>query len=459
MSRLAQVTSGIYVHPLSYVRAERGWTQQDVVDVIAERVGGSARRNKAWLWENRNVVPDWPSQVALAAELGIPESRLVEEPWPQWLPDGDPIRTDFAWSQTGSIQALEDVLEHGVRDRRGFMKLTGSALVALAHDWLRAEPAELVAALRGGRVADTFVDRLEEGLPRLRFLEAERGGQEARRLIDAELGLVAEVLANSSYTIETGRRLYALAGELGRMAGWASFDAGLHAAAQRYWAAAIHAAHAADDRPLGANIMKSMSLQCYDFADPAEALALARSAYEGASDTTPRTVAMFALREARAHAALGDLSACERLLGEAESAVSRADTAVDPDPAWIGYFDDAEFYAQIGTCYLDLGTRHGDRRQFTRADTYLAKTLRLLPETKVRDRATYLTRRASAQTQLGNLDRACQLLTDTIPLVHSAPSQRNIRRMFTVRNRLPLNRRDARARALDEHLRVLTNAS
>src|SRR5690606_23350507 len=125
--------------------------------------------------------------------------------------------------------------------------------VALAQQWLVQEPGELSAVLRGGRVTDAFVDRLEEGLPRLRYLEAERGGLRARQLIDAELGIVAEVLANGSCSMVLRRRLYALAGELGRMAGWCAFDAGAHAAAQRYWSAALHAAHSADDRLLGAN--------------------------------------------------------------------------------------------------------------------------------------------------------------------------------------------------------------
>lgn len=171
--------------------------------------------------------------------------------------DGGPIRTGFPWSQAGSVEVVDDILEHGLADRRGFMKLTGTALICLAADWLRAEPAALVAALRGGRVTSEFVDRVEEGLPRLRLLEAAHGGMRVRQLIGAELGIVADVLAGSAYTTEIARRLHGLAGELGRMAGWACFDAGLRAAAQRYWVAALHAAHAAGDRPLGANILKS----------------------------------------------------------------------------------------------------------------------------------------------------------------------------------------------------------
>jgi tetratricopeptide (TPR) repeat protein len=312
---------------------------------------------------------------------------------------------------------------------------------------LEVEPGELVAVLRGGHVTSDLVERMEDGLPRLRFLEATRGGDRARTLIDAGLGMVVDVLDRSSYTTAVGKRLYGLAAELGRMAGWASFDAGLHAAAQRYWLAALHAAHAAGDRLMGANILKSMSLQCCDFDQPREALELARSAYEGAKGVPPRAAAMLALREARAHAALGDTPACERLLAQADGHFSRINT-IDSEPAFLGYFDESEFNAQVGTCYLDLG-------RSLEADSYLSRTLRMVPATKVRDRATYVIRRASAQAQLGEVDHAASLVGEAIRLIHEAPSERNVRKAVRTRQRLPLSKSDARGRELDDQLAAL----
>jgi len=46
-------------------------------------------------------VPDLDSQLALAAELGVPEDQVRQGSWPQWLPDGDPVRVSFAWTQAG----------------------------------------------------------------------------------------------------------------------------------------------------------------------------------------------------------------------------------------------------------------------------------------------------------------------------------------------------------------------
>lgn len=444
----ARPSHGLQNHPLAYVRAVRGWTYQDVVDIVALGVGNAAaRRQKAWRWEHLGVVPDMASQHALAQALGVPSEQVLMRPWPAWLPDGDAIPTAFAWDAEGSLQSIEDALEHAMLDRRGFMKLVGPVLVCLAEDWLNIEPAELASALRGGRIAEDFVTRLEEGLPRLRLLEAQRGGDRARRLIDAELGMVAEVVARSSYTAPVGRRLHALAAELGRMAGFAAFDAGAHAAAQRYWVAALHAAHTAGHNAIGANILKSMSLQCCDFNRPKEALLLAQHAHEGAGPVTARTDAMFSLREARAHAALGDRAACERLLVEAEYFLERSDPS-DSDPTWVGYFDDAEFHAQVGSCYLDLN-RHAD------ADRHLDKALQLFADSKVRDRATYVIRRASAQIGLGDVDRATALLGQAIPLIAQAPSGRNLRRASQARDQVPLPRSDPRVSQLDERFATL----
>lgn len=436
----------IFAHPLSYVRAERGWTYQDLVNVIARRVGNmAARREKAWRWEHRGVVPDRESQLALAAELGVPAEHVDRLSWPRWLPAGDTLRTALPWSQAGSVEAIEDALERAVLDRRGFMILAGSSLVGVAEEWLRIEPEHLAAVLGGGRVTEDFLVSVEDGLPRLHVLEAAHGGDRARRLIDAELGMVAQVLSGSSYTTATARRLHALAAELGSLAGWASFDAGLHAAAQRYWLAGIHAAHAANDRALGANILKSMSRQCYDFAQPKEALQLARSAHTGVgAAATPRTRAMLALREAQAHAALGDRAACERLFGTAETALAQAATTAD-DPDWVWDFDEAEFYGEVGTCYLDL-------KAPAKAEQYLDQTLTLLPPSRVRDQAAYVVRRASAQLGLGNLDRSCSLVTEAVPLIQQAPSKRNVQRLMRVRARLPLPKNDPRAQELDSKL-------
>ncbi|WP_329079821.1 MULTISPECIES: hypothetical protein [unclassified Streptosporangium] len=85
--RVLAQADGVLVHPLSYIRAERGWSYQDLVDVIARRAGNMARRReKAWRWEHGGVVPDRETQIALAAELGIRQELIDMLPWQPAIP-------------------------------------------------------------------------------------------------------------------------------------------------------------------------------------------------------------------------------------------------------------------------------------------------------------------------------------------------------------------------------------
>src|SRR4030095_10668466 len=120
------------------------------------------------------------------------------------------------------------------------------------------------------------------------FMDAHLGGDSVRRVVDAELGIVADLLAGGTYSEHTGRRLHLIAAALARFAGWFSFDAGFHTGAQRYWIAALHSAHAAGDRVVGANILKNMALQCVDFGRPHDAVDLADAAVAGARGLSGR---------------------------------------------------------------------------------------------------------------------------------------------------------------------------
>jgi tetratricopeptide (TPR) repeat protein len=402
----------------------------------------AAERQKVWRWEHRGVVPDRVSQLALAAELGVSGEMIDSHPWPAWLPTGDIVRTDYPWDTTGSSTSLVDVVRDALNDRRGFLTLTGEGIVALAIEWLGLEPARLASAVSGGRVDVSVINRIEHNIPGLRFMDAHLGGESVRRVVDAELGIVTDLLAECSYTERVGRRLHAIAAELARFAGWASFDAGYHNAAQRYWVSALHAAHAAGDRAVGANTLKTMSLQCLDFDRPRDALDLADAAVAGTRGSSGRTGSMLEMRRARAHAALGDMPACTRALVSAERAFAR----VRPDePSWASYFDDAEYHAQIGSCYIDLG-------MLPAADRWLGRALELHPASRARDRATYLLRRAAVQIDMGNLDHGITLGREAVPILASSRSRRNVRRADEVRRRLRRSTKDRAALELDEAL-------
>ncbi|MDG4807636.1 transcriptional regulator [Micromonospora sp. WMMD1120] len=340
---------------------------------------------------------------------------------------------------------LDDTAGPAVLDRRGFLIMQAGLAVAIAQHWLATEPPKINAALEGGRVDADLLDCFEQRLPALRRMDASLGGGSVRSLVDAELRLVTDLLRHSSYSEVAGNRLLVVAAELGRIAGWASFDAGFHAAAERYWFAALHAAHSAADRAAGANILKCMSLQRVDTERPTEALRLADAARAGAKDAPARVRAMLTTRLARTHAVLGESVACERRLAEAETEMSCADD--EASPAWASYFDHAEYSAQVAACYLLL-QRH------RASDYWLQQTLALQPAERSRDRATYLIWRADSVLNLGDVEQACTLVAQAAPDVVATRSVRNHRRLLDIHGRLVAHRHPA-AGELDECVRSL----
>lgn len=434
-------------HPLAYVRAERGWTHQDLVDVIARRVGNMAtRREKAWRWEHWGVVPDEASQQALAAELGVPSESVGRLGWPGWLPVGNRPDVAIPWTVHASLTVLHQTAGAALLDRRAFLTLSAGTLVTAAEQWVTLDPIHVDAALKGGRVDAALLTGIEQRLPSIRQTQFALGGGSVRNMADAELGLVSELLTRGAYTQELAQRMFSVAAELGRIAGWSSLETGLHASAERYLLAALRASHSAGNRAIGANILKCMSLQLIDAGRPREALAVAGAAREGAQ-APPRVVAMMAVREARAHAVLGQGLACEKVLVQAEKAMTRADDVGAPD--WAAYFDRAEYCAQVASCYLLL-------RRYQTADHWLEQSLRSQPLERGVDRATYLIWRAEALLQLGDLDQACSLVAQAVPSIASARSARNRRRIADVQHHLKPHKHHRAVIELDEHLRVLS---
>lgn len=436
----------VLIHPLSYVRWERDWSYQDVVDRIARRLSNSAaRREKAWRWEHWRVVPDEDSQLALAAELGVSSDLVRLLGWPHWLPVGEQVDFDEPWNADGTLAVLQRTAGSAVLDRRGFLMLGTGVASALAAQWTEIEPPQLVSVLRGGRLDAGLVAAFEQRLPGLRQMEMALGGGSVRELVDTELRLVTDLLGRGSYSEKLGQRLFCVAAELGRVAGWASFDAGYHAAAERYWAAGLRSAHTGGDRAVGANILKCMSLQRVDADRSDEALILARAAREGAKGSPARVMAMLTVRQARTHAVRGESTECERLLVDAETAMERADD--EPAPSWSRYFDLAEYCAQVAACYLLL-------RRHAATDYWLTQALNLQPEARSRDRATYLIWRAETMLGLGDIEHACALVSQVIPDIVATRSVRNQSRLADIHRTL-MGYKHPAVTLLDEQVRSL----
>jgi len=270
------------------VLTELGWTPEAlarrlnnlaVVQGRAERL--HTKTPYKWLHGTQPRSP-WPAPAAALVTDELGRSISVAELG--WDTDADAAVPAISglvlpWTVAGSLHALRVVTQAGCMDRRILLTLLGAAGCAPAHEWLLARPdgAAALARSSGAPLPMAAVDHLDDIVGTLRRMDDLLGSGTLLALVQAHLRHVVELLDQRRYPESVGRRLHATAGELMRLAGWLAFDSGKHPTAQRYWVAALHAAHAAGDRALGAHIVSSMSLQAKDLRQIRESVTLAET--------------------------------------------------------------------------------------------------------------------------------------------------------------------------------------
>jgi hypothetical protein len=288
---------------LERLLARAGWTPENLGDRLNELVMSLGLRARV----HRRTPRRW-----VYAEVGRPVPRVPREPWPSlvclvlherlgervtldclgWTATGALVYVpaddglDQPWSPAGALAALACVVDADCMERRHFVALTGLTLTAVAHRWL-FDPARVAASVLGKRVNHALVDDLERVVEARRRMDDALGGGTLLPAVREDLRLVVAMLDNAAYTEEVGQRLHGVAAELGRLAGWLAYDSEQPAIAQRYFLAALRAAHASGDRALGANVLGFMSIQAARSPKPADAVVLAESALRAERELTP----------------------------------------------------------------------------------------------------------------------------------------------------------------------------
>ncbi|MGW2930320.1 regulator [Streptomyces sp. NPDC001156] len=235
-----------------------------------------------------------------------------------------------------------------------------------------------------------------------RALDHAYGGGHARQALVRYLEHEAEPMLRGVYGEQTGRRLFAAAADLTRLAGWTSYDIGAHGLAQRYFVQALRLAQAAGDRLYGAYVLITMSRQAVYLGHGREAVQLARVAQQGVGTTAPPAVqALLHAVEARGHGVLGEVRACTASLVRAERALEAARPG-DEAPHWARFFDEAQLADEFGHCHRDL-------QQYRAAVQHAERSLQLRAPGYARSRLFCRVVLASARLGLGELDQACLL--------------------------------------------------
>lgn len=176
------------------------------------------------------------------------------------------------------------------------------------------------------------------------------------------------------------------------------FDAGWHGQAQRYTQMALRAAHSAEDRQVGANILGFAAGQAAFRGDGVAAEGLSRTALAGGRGAlTPAVEGSVHLGLGRGRACLGDLSGAAASFDTAEALLASSDPEGEPD--WIYWFTVGELHGIVGQTYL---LAHEPET----AVGHLHQGIEETGEEFARDRAAYLADMATAQVLNGDLDES-----------------------------------------------------
>ncbi|MGW0839203.1 regulator [Streptomyces sp. NPDC002787] len=257
-----------------------------------------------------------------------------------------------------------------------------------------------------------------------RALDDAYGGGHARQALVRYLEHEAEPMLRGAYGEQIGRRLFAAAADLTRLAGWTSYDIGAHGLAQRYFVQALRLAQAAGDRAYGAYVLVTMSRQAVYLGHGREAVQLARVAQQGVGSAVPPVVqSLLHAVEARGHAVLGEVRASTAALVRAERALETARSG-DEVPYWARFFDEAQLADEFGHSHRDL-------QQYRAAAQHAERSLQLRAPAYARSRLFCRVVLASARLGLGELDQACQLGAEA---AGQAAEMRSVRAVEYVRD-------------------------
>ncbi|MEU2792052.1 regulator [Streptomyces sp. NPDC007100] len=266
----------------------------------------------------------------------------------------------------------------------------------------RPERAERSDRSAGYRVSAGDIKALRSVGELFRALDHAYGGGHARQALVRYLEHEVEPMLRGTYGEAAGRRLFAAAADLTRLAGWTSYDIAAHGLAQRYFVQALRLAQAAGDRAYGSYVLVTMSRQAVYLGHGREAVQLARVAQQGVGSNAPPVVqALLHSAEARGHGVLTEVRACTASLARAERALETARPG-DDTPYWARFFDEAQLADELAHCHRDL-------QQFRAAAQHAERSLQLRGAGFARSRLFCRVVLATARLGLGELEQACAL--------------------------------------------------
>ncbi|MEU1628217.1 transcriptional regulator [Streptomyces sp. NPDC020096] len=465
---------------LAHWRARSGMSRVQLARAVADRarvrglrgIHPDESRVRRWLAGEipRDPVPVLITEV-LSERLGLALTCAdLGFPTPSHpVPNDGP---DLPWQSTSTIDAIayltrsEVMLPHTRTSADAVHVHCGDDLLGPLQMWPAAKPSALIERpgehTVSGRIGTREVDGIRAITSMYRDADNRFGGMLSRRAVIAQMADATAMLDSCSYSEATGRALFSAVADLGSVAGWMSFDAGLHKTAQRLFITALHAANEGGDKALGAHILQCMARQMSHLGHYEEALELVQLAQYGARrQASPATRSMLAALEARFQAILGTLDDSERSAGQAEETFTRVLFA--DEPSYMAFFDEAELSATLGVAH-QIAAKHDDdaTRRARRAEKALSRlgtALSLRPEHRVRSQVFDHIGLARTHLTVGALDGALQETATAVSYIDTIGSKRVADRLIELHDEAEPFARSAEAAALRTQIKHAVTGS
>ncbi|MDH6131644.1 tetratricopeptide (TPR) repeat protein [Kitasatospora sp. MAA4] len=356
-------------------------------------------------WRDRGMVPRAPHDQAVCEVLSRAVGIAVtyQQLWgrmgsrrgakalsPQLLTD--PWTADTA--QTALREAAADAAPVRLTDL-----FRGDELALAARHW--ASPPPPVTGGEGAlRIAPEQLTDLRISHDSKWRLEQSCGGGLVLNPAKAELSMVGKLLELGSYGRDEplGRGLYGAASRLARLVGWADYDMGNEAGAQRAFVAALRAAHVSGDPRLGVSVVGCLAVQATDgpagrSLDAVAMLDTALRAAEGSLTAGERALQLG--RIARAYGRRGERAGAEQAAEQAFAALA------SERPPHRGQ-ERADLEGMVGEAHLFLGDHE-------RARALLASAVRELTPERARAKALLMVRLADSYRRTGDHEQAAPI--------------------------------------------------
>jgi hypothetical protein len=206
---------------------------------------------------------------------------------------------------------------------------------------------------------------------------------------------------------------------------------GHHGLAQRYYIQALNLAMKGGNRLFAANIFSDMSRLTIQNVTgrrcARQAIALARAGMTVAGKATPTLAAQLSAVEARAHALYGDTSAARTAVLEAERHYERF--RPEGEPAWLGFYTEAELAADLGRALRDSGDP-------APATVLMTRTLDGYERWRVRSRCFVQTDLATAYLIGGDHEHAAALTREALETAAQVSSERTVSRIRALQQQI-----------------------